>query len=109
MTTIAITFDSQALSRDDFDKIAQGGAVLSVTGLLNLRWEEFSALDAARELDLHNVVWETARDDTPGSLTCLIRYDTNTWAELQERLSMPPVLGCELRDTQPQLTAHGYR
>ncbi len=97
MTTLAVTFDSQALNRVAFDKVTQGGTVLGASGLLNLHWEEFSALDAARKLDLHGVVWEAARDDTPGSLTCLIRYDTLTLPELQERLSAQPVLEYEIR------------
>ncbi len=101
MTTIAVTFDTQAVSKDDFDKVAQGGTVLGAAGLLNLRWEEFSALDAARELDLHGVVWEAARDDTPGSLTCVIRYDTFTLPELQERLLDPTVIEYEIREGGP--------
>ena len=97
MTTIAVTFDTQALSREDFDKVAQGGVMLGASGLLNLRWEEFSALEAARVLDLHGVVWEAVRDDTPGSLTCVIRYDTLALPELEKRLLDPSVLEYEVR------------
>ena len=98
MITVTVTFDSQALSRNDFDKIVLSGMILSASGLLNLRWEEFSALDAARELNLHDVAWEATRDDTPGSLTCIIRYDTVTLPELEERFQGLPVLGYETGD-----------
>jgi len=97
MTTIAVTFDTQALSQESFSRIVQGGMILDASGLLNLRWEEFSALDAARGLDLHGVIWEATRDDTPGSLTCLIRYDTLALTELQKRLLDPTVVEYEIR------------
>lgn len=110
MTTIAVTFDTQALSRESFSSIVQNGVLLSVSGLLNLRWEEFSALDAARDLDLHGVVWEAARDDTPGSLTCLIRYDTLALPELQKRLLGPSVLEYEIAEgSHSSSTSYGYR
>ncbi len=98
MIIIAVTFDSQALSREGFGQIVQGGMVLGTSGLLNLRREEFSALDAAREIGLHGVAWEATRDDTPGTLTCVIRYDALALPELQERFLDPPVFDYEIRE-----------
>lgn len=96
MTTIAITFDAQALSRVDFNRIVHGGTVIAASSLLNLRWEDFSALDAAREIGLQDVTWEATRDDTPGTLTCVIRYDIPALPGLQERLLAAPILEYEV-------------
>ncbi len=107
MIILTVTFDTLALSREDYDKIALCGTLLNVSGLLNLRWEEFSALDAARELGLQNVEWEAARDDTPSSLTCRLAYDM-LLPEVQASLLLPPVLEYEIsRDWHPALAAHG--
>ena len=104
---LTVTFDTLALSREDYDLIASCGTLLSVSGLLNLRWEEFSALDAARELGLQNVTWEAVRDETPGSLTCFIACDT-LLPELQAHLSQPPVLEYEIsRDWHDGSVAYG--
>lgn len=97
MILLEVTFDTMALGREDYDRIASQGTVLNVAGLLNLRWEEFSALDAAHALGLQNVEWEAVRDSTPGSLTCLIACNA-LLPELQERLSMPPVVEYEVRE-----------
>ena len=98
MITVAVTFDTQAVSREDFAKVVGNGAVMSASGLLNLRWEDFSALEAARELDLYNVAWEATRDDTPGILTCIIRYPNVILSELEERFQEPPVLEYEIQN-----------
>ncbi len=110
MITVAITFDAHALGREEYDKIAQSGRVIGASGLLNLRWEEFSALEAARELDLHDVAWEATRDDTPGTLTCIIRYEDVPLPELEGRLQGPSVLEYETYDgrTSRSIT-HGNR
>ncbi len=97
MIILEVTFDTTALGREEYDQIASHGTVLTVSGLLNLRWEEFSALDAARALGLQNVEWEAVRDSTPGTLTCLIAYDT-LLPELQECLLMPPVVEYEISE-----------
>lgn len=96
MITVTVTFDTHAVSRDDYVKILRSGTVLSASGLLNLRWEDFSALDTAREFNLRDVAWEATRDDTPGILTCIIRYENAILSELAERFHEPPVLEYEI-------------
>lgn len=97
MILLEVTFDAAALGREEYDQIASHGTVPTVSGLLNLQWEEFSALDAARALGLQNVEWEAVRDSTPGSLTCLIACDA-LLPGLQECLLMPPVIGYEVSE-----------
>jgi len=96
MTVLTVTFDTSALRHDEFHTITQSGTLVSVAGLLNLKWEEFSALEVARELGLHNVVWEAVRDDTPEMLTCVIRYDSPAPADLQTQLLAPCVADYDL-------------
>ena len=92
MTTLTVTLDTAAFGRAEFDKIIPGGMLLRTAGLLNLKWEEFSALDAAREIGLHDVEWDAVRDDTPGSLTCVILYRVLSPDDLQARLLAPYVV-----------------
>ncbi len=107
MIILTVTFDTLALSREDYDKIASCGTLLNVSGLLNLHWEEFSALNAARELGLQNVDWEAVWDDTPGTLTCWLAYDL-LLPEMQAYLLLPPVLEYEIsRNWNP--TSAAYR
>ena len=94
MITVAVSFDTQSFDREDYDQIASGGVLVNAAGLLNLRWAEFSALKAARELGLHEVKWDAVWDNTPGSLTCTFRYDTLT-PELEISLLAPLVLEYE--------------
>ncbi len=86
MTTLMVTFDTSAFGKTEFDEIMQGGVLLHTAGLLNLKWEEFSALEAARELGLSPVEWDAVRDDTPGTLTCVILYRVLSPNDLQARL-----------------------
>lgn len=73
MTLLTVTFGTPTFEPDNFSEIIRIGALLSIAGLLSLKWEEFPAPEAARENGLHDVVWEAVRDDTPGTLTCVIR------------------------------------
>ena len=86
MTTLTVTVDTAGFGRTEFDALMQGGVILHTEGLLNLKWEEFSALDTARELGLSPVKWDAVQDDTPGSLTCVILYRALSPDDLQPRL-----------------------
>ena len=86
MTTLTITVDTSGFGRAAFDEIMQGGVLLRTTGRLNLKWEEFSALEVAREVGLSPVEWDAVRDDTPGTLTCVILYRVLSPDALQTRL-----------------------
>ena len=74
MTTLTVTVDTSGFGKTEFDDILQGGVLLHTAGLLNLKWEEFSTLEVACKLGLSPVEWDAVRDDTPGSLTCVILY-----------------------------------
>jgi hypothetical protein len=84
--TLNITLDTQVFAKDDFDFLLVDSILLSVTGVVNRQWEEFSAIKAAKQFDLPNVVWEQTWDDTPGSLTFLIGYLSRTKSEIQSCL-----------------------
>lgn len=86
MVTLEITMDSQTFTEDDFAVLQQGGRVLCVTGILNRRWEEYSARAAAECFGLSSVQWEQTWDDTSGSLTCLFGYAHSTKEEIETRL-----------------------
>lgn len=92
MTILIVTFDTSAFGKAEFDAFIPGGMLLRTEGLLNLKWEEFSALDAAREIGLHDVEWDAVRDDTPGTLTCVIGYHALAPADLEARLLAPCVI-----------------
>ena len=86
MITLNIILDTQVFAKDDFDFLLVNGILLSVTGVVNRRWEDFSAIQAAKQFGLQNVGWEQTWDDTPGSLTFLIGYPSRTKAEIQSCL-----------------------
>ncbi len=87
MVTLEITLDTQAFAKDDFAVLLRNGVLLTATGVINRRWEEYSAIEAAAGFGLQTVTWEQTWDDTPGSLTCLLGYWLPTKAEIQSRLS----------------------
>ena len=110
MITVAITFDAHALGRAKYEEVVQHGTVTRASGLLNLRWEDFSALDAAREIGLHGVAWEAVQDDTPGILTCIVRCADAALSELEKRLQEPPVFEYEIYGAvSPASITHGDR
>ncbi len=86
MVTLKITVDSQTFAEDDFAVLRQGSRVLCVTGILNRRWEDYSAQKAADCFGLSSIQWEQTWDDTPGSLTCLLGYAHCTRTDIETRL-----------------------
>ncbi len=44
------------------------------TGILNARWEDFSALEVAQNAGLTEVAWDCVSDDTPGTLELVVWY-----------------------------------
>jgi hypothetical protein len=88
MVALNITVDTQNFTKDDFAVLIQGGLLLHVSGVVNYRWEEWSAIKASKQFGLRNVMWDQVRDDTPGSLTCLIAYFFNKATEIHIRLAM---------------------
>ena len=92
MTTLTVTVDTAAFGTAELAELAWGGVLLHAAGRLNLKREEFSALDTARALGLSPVEWDAVRDDTPGSLTCVILYHDLSPADLQARLLAPYIV-----------------
>lgn len=86
MVTLEITVDSQTFTKDEFVILSQNGTVLSVTGILNRRWEDYSAQKAAECFGFSSVQWEQTWDDSPGSLTCLLGYAHCTKMDIEARL-----------------------
>ncbi len=86
MTTLEISFDAQTLNDNVFHDILRDGILLRACGLINLRWDDFSAQRLFSSLGLSDVIWETTRDDTPGTLTCLVFYAGKTQEEIGARL-----------------------
>ena len=86
MVTLMITLDTQTFAKEDFDVLLQDGILLKVIGLVNHRWEEFSAVQTANRFGLRPVFWEETWDDTPGNLTCHFGYWDQTKAQIQCRI-----------------------
>ncbi len=63
MVLVTITFDTQGTSPDDIRDLIKGGQVMHTAGILNTRWEDYSALHVAEQADLHTVEWDYTGDD----------------------------------------------
>lgn len=87
MVSVRITLDTQRACKKSFKEITRNGKIIWAAGIINSRWEEFSALDLAREVDLQGIKWDSLQDDTPGSLTIMVEYPSLTIEEVESRLS----------------------
>jgi hypothetical protein len=87
MTFLHVTFATQSLPSLDLARLLHGGQTLHAAGILNVRWEEFSALDAAREAGLTGVVWESVSDNTPGTLELTVWYPHAHVETIRQRLA----------------------
>lgn len=96
MTILEIAFDAQTLNDDAFHEILSDGILLRTCGLINLRWDDFSAQKIASDLGLKGIVWEITRDDTPGTLSCLIFYPDKTRQEIKSRLKNDGIIEHDL-------------
>jgi hypothetical protein len=74
MTFLNVTFDTQCLCPSDLTRFLQGGQMLRAVGILNARWEDFSALNVARDAGLTEVAWDCVVDETPGTLELTVWY-----------------------------------
>jgi len=76
MPIATITLDTSVAGNEDIEALLLDGEVISVTGLINLKWEDFSAIDTARNSGLQGILWQSSYDDTPGSLSLTVRYSS---------------------------------
>lgn len=83
MTTFRLTIDTQSTSGAGVRSIVRIARPISVRGVINTRWDEFSAVGVAAAAGLHNVVWDCVSDDTPGSLEVTLLRHPSRCAELR--------------------------
>src|SRR5436309_3755671 len=85
MVTVEVTFDSHRAHPAKVSQFLRGGTLVRATGSLNLKWEDFSALELSSTIHLRNVDWKATRDDSPSCLTLRVNFDLAT-PEMLERL-----------------------
>lgn len=86
MLTAVITFIAQEFGKEDIARIIEDGEVINVAGVINLKWEDFCALELARAAGFAFVEWEATRDDTPSNLTLTVRYPVASAEQIKARL-----------------------
>ena len=74
MATVFITLNTTQVDTNDFETFVRDGEVISASGVINLRWEDFTAIDIAERLGFQEVNWDALGDDTPGSLSVTVCY-----------------------------------
>lgn len=87
MTLLNVTFDTQTLAAAGLKRFLQKGQILRAVGILNVRWEDFSALDVAREAGLSGVVWESISDDTSGTLELIVWYPHSQGETIRQQVA----------------------
>ena len=88
MTTLRLEFYAADFGWNVFSSVLHGGEIVGITGVLNLKWADFSAVEFAREAGLDGrVEWEAVRDDTPGILSLKIEFRQTGAAEVRARLA----------------------
>lgn len=87
MIFLNITLNTQMVSSGDVKILIQGGQTLHSVGTLNARWEEFSALEAAQNAGISDVIWDTVYDDTAGSLELTIWYPQLDQDSIKQRFT----------------------
>lgn len=86
MITATLTLDSQSIGKEAFEKLVRDGKILSAKGIINTRWDEVSALDLVRDLNLEEVEWDYVEDDSPGSLTVVVEFQSLLKEQFEKRI-----------------------
>jgi hypothetical protein len=86
MVILSISLDTQTVSVSNIAALLAEGQIIHVEGIINIRWDEFSAKEVSRELALYDVEWERVDDDTPGRLEMIILYTGYIEGDLEKRL-----------------------
>ncbi len=107
MTTLSLEFYTADFGWHEFASVLRGGEVVQAIGLLNLKWEDFSAWEFARGAELGAVDWQTVRDDTPGILLLQIEFPHAKAAEVSARFApfLQADLTCSCTETVERQTA----
>ena len=72
--------------------------MLHAAGILNTRWEDFSAVEVAKSVGLIGVAWDAVADDTPGTLELTLWYPQRNADSL--RMQLAEIDGVEDYDLQ---------
>lgn len=88
MTFLNVTFDTQCVDVNELKTLLQEGQVLHSAGILNRRWDDFSAFEIAQKVDIPGVIWDNVFDDTAGSLELTIWYPFVGSDSLQQWLDL---------------------
>ena len=88
MTFLNVTFDTQCVDVNEFKTLLQDGQVLHAVGILNIRWDDSSALELARDAELLGVTWDVVYDDTASSLELTIWYPFVGVNSIQQRVNL---------------------
>jgi hypothetical protein len=94
MTQTTLSFYAADFDRDVFEFCLHDGVVLGAMGIVNLLWEDFSALEVAKDAHLEGVVWDAVKDNMPGSLTLSVLYAL-TPDQVMKRFQGKDWLDCE--------------
>lgn len=77
------------LTRSTFDALMAGGILLGAEGVLNQKWDDFSAEQAVADFGLQErgvtVDWDYTQDDTPSSLACRVLFPALSPSEIERR------------------------
>ncbi len=87
MTFLNVTIDTQRVPVFGLKALLHGGHILHSVGILNIRWEDFSALELAQKAGLTGVIWDRVFDDTPGTLVLTVWYPQVEQNIVQQRIS----------------------
>lgn len=92
MVIAEFSFYTADVSKDMFDALVLDGRVLRTHGVINARWDDFSASESVDRFGLAKVEWDVVNDDTPGSLTLEVEYRGHDRWEIGSRMADCPAL-----------------
>lgn len=87
MIITAVEIDTQIADTEQLRRILADGQLLHAGGIINTRWQEYSAQEIAEAAGIENVCWDVVADDTPGMLELTIWYPRQSRQEIAMRLS----------------------
>lgn len=91
MVILTLWIDTHMAYWPDYENLVRGGQIINAEGVINTLYEDFSALDFAREARFHGVVWDTLQDHTCGSFQMTILYYQATLASITARMNDPNI------------------
>lgn len=79
---VNVTLDTQRVGLLELNSLLEGGQILHAAGVINIRWDDFSASEAVQDAGLTGVEWERVMDDTPGILELTLLYSQKEREEI---------------------------